>query len=567
MGLSAATIAEKYDISAKTVLRYEIKVCVDRDFGVWAEEEKRKDSSLLIQSLQKMIRDIFETTGGFLTCDDYLDIIQQQGVDVGRSSIYRAMKAVKGKVGLCRVVPLLTDNHKAARLEWSRKQLAKPLCDRWGNDDEVVVWLDEKWFYIAPLKRQWVSMDGKTTQVALKTKSKTQMTKVMFLCAVARPNAAKGFSGRICCLPIVEERAAKRGSKYLKKGEMRVDSLTLDFEKFFAFMTEEGGLVDQTLEAVGKWARKIRLQMDQAGGHGGGRATTRDDKGMNRTTNALKKWAQSSKGRAMMHKHGFVGELEFEAQPSKSPDFTVLDLGLWRSLEAVAARIQRNYLFMELAANDSAVANADNNAVAQVQSIVRTSVGDRALENAAKIASRWRESAASRMSEAQKQSQRRRSGESSNDVQVSDEAQSRRDSAFVSIIKNVAVAFEMLNPSTIESLCQVLNVVLESCVKSGGDNSATSFHGGVKREEARMAAVRAMWPDQTVPPPPLAPDAQRLVDQHVKDLEKSHPQRIKQWVASLDQYDGEGNELSNGDDSISPDRRNFFSDLFAFFQV
>jgi len=523
-----------------------------------------------------MITTIFETTGGFLTVDDYHDIIMQQGVIVGRSSVYRAVKLAKGKVGHLRVVPLLTFKHKAARLDWSRTQLEKPVADRWGNDNDVRVFLDEKWFYIAPVKRQWVELNGKKSLVSLKTKCKTQMTKVMFLCAVARPNPAKDFNGLICCLPIVEERAAKRNSKYHTKGEMRLDPLNLNFEKFFAFLTDEGGLIDKTLEAVGRWAKRILFQMDQAGGHGGGRETTRDDKGMNRTTNALRKWATSEKGRAMMRKHGFDGELEFEAQPSLSPDFNLLDLGFWRVLETVAARIQRNYLFAELRDSDKVATSADGSAAAKEPSVPRTAVGDQALENAMKIAKRWRESEAkTRMADAQKKSQKRRSGDLPQPVD--DASQSRKDarldSAFVSIVKDVTIAFTVVNPSTIESLCQVMNVVLDECVQRDGDNSKTSFHSGVKREEARLAAVRAKWPDYKVPPPPLTPEAQGLLDEHVKDLEQSHPERITKFELSLDHLGADDNADSGENDGwglpaeIEEDRASALSWLLNFFMA
>ena len=83
---------------------------------------------------------------------------------------------------------------------------------------------------------------------------------------------------------------------------------------------------------VGSWAKRIIIQMDNAGGHGGGRGD------INRTT--IKKldekwnntpWSEENR----LCSNGNKPKIEFWAQPPHSPDFNLLDLGAWWSIDCM----------------------------------------------------------------------------------------------------------------------------------------------------------------------------------------------------------------------------------------
>lgn len=86
------------------------------------------------------------------------------------------------------------------------------------------------------------------------------------------------------------------------------------------------------------WARRIVIQMDNAGGHGGGRGD------VNATTCArLNEWARDLPSDILEQcdDPDSPPQVEFIAQPPRSPDLNVLDLGAWNSLN-VAVDAQKD---------------------------------------------------------------------------------------------------------------------------------------------------------------------------------------------------------------------------------
>lgn len=79
-----------------------------------------------------------------------------------------------------------------------------------------IIHIDEKWFYISKASKRYYLVPGE--EEPLRTcKSKTFMTKVMFLAAVARPRfdafGNEVFSGKIGIFPLTTLEPAKRSSK------------------------------------------------------------------------------------------------------------------------------------------------------------------------------------------------------------------------------------------------------------------------------------------------------------------------------------------------------------------
>ncbi len=154
------------------------------------------------------------------------------------------------------------------------------------------------------------------------------MTKVMFLGAVARLNREHGFDGRIgLYLHLRAGVKAKRKSKNHNKGDDVWKLCNMDAVLFKRFLTDF--VVADVLEKTGSWAERIIIQMDNAGGHGGGRGD------MNETTIAeLNEWASDLPEE---YSQFFPGrdqpEIVFVTQPARSPDTNVLDLVIWNSLQ------------------------------------------------------------------------------------------------------------------------------------------------------------------------------------------------------------------------------------------
>lgn len=250
-------------------------------------------------------------------------------VELGRgsqSTVIRLAQSLGFRRVYQRVRPLLSFEAKKRRLEWANQQLAtKP------KQDEVHVHVDEKWFFSQLLKQRfWVAPCEKPPQIELN--SKTHISKVMFLGAVARPVPAHQFTGRVGLYPIAEQKAALRGSKNHAKGDLTWKLVNMDTALFKKLLQES--VVPDVLAATGTWAKRIVIQMDNAGGHGGGRGD------INKTTlSELNQWAKNLPEEfSKWFPEGGRPLVEFIAQPPRSPDTNALDLGIWTSLQVAVKR-------------------------------------------------------------------------------------------------------------------------------------------------------------------------------------------------------------------------------------
>ena len=96
-------------------------------------------------------------------------------------------------------------------------------------------------------------------------------------------------------------------------------------------------IVPDALCATGSWARKIIIQMDNAGGHGGGKGD------ISKTTLAeLNSWATNFPDDLLKLCPQGPPVFEFVAQPPRSPDLNVLDLGVWTSLQVAVDKLKHD---------------------------------------------------------------------------------------------------------------------------------------------------------------------------------------------------------------------------------
>jgi hypothetical protein len=106
-------------------------------------------------------------------------------------------KARGGKLRSGRLAkPVLTEDHMRRRLEWAQEMLQRV--------NDIVVHIDEKWFYSSSQRNKYKDMGDQLGEVAgsgslsvRRTVSRNNPSKVMFMGAVGRPDDEHGFDGKV----------------------------------------------------------------------------------------------------------------------------------------------------------------------------------------------------------------------------------------------------------------------------------------------------------------------------------------------------------------------------------
>lgn len=212
--------------------------------------------------------------------------------------------------------PLLTDGNKRARLEFCISQLKinppnKPIF----HDMMNIVHIDEKWFYMTKTNQKYyLAIDEELPHRACK--SKTFITKIMFLCAVARPRWDHGrnqwFNGKLGIFPFITREEAKRASKNRPAGTMETKPIISINREIIRKC-----LIEDVLPAIrSKWPQghsgPILIQQDNAKPH----VAPGDELFV-----------------AESQKDGF--DIQLICQPPNSPDMNVLDLGFFQAIQSV----------------------------------------------------------------------------------------------------------------------------------------------------------------------------------------------------------------------------------------
>ena len=210
--------------------------------------------------------------------------------------------------------PILTEENKLARLLMANhfqdpKDPSKyqDMCDR--------IHLDEKWFFLTQEKEHYLLLlDEKNPKHCVKHKS--HITKVMFLCTVARlcfnPSAKSWWDRKLGIWPIRDWEPAKWGSKNRPKGVLVWKNKMVTKNVYREL------LINQLILAIlEKWPRRDRtsttiyIQQDGLKNH-----ICEDDKEFN---NALMEQDIDAK---------------LYTQTPNSPDVNLLDLGLFRAIQS-----------------------------------------------------------------------------------------------------------------------------------------------------------------------------------------------------------------------------------------
>ena len=182
-----------------------------------------------------------------------------------KTAVQRAWKELGYRHVRVRTLPRLEDKHVHDRLAWATERAGAE--QPFGDDETIHIHVDEKWFYVVRIGQlQWRGQHEHLRPIHIIHRS--HVVKEMFLAAVARPIPSHGFAGNIGLWPVTKTKAAQRKSKHHNRGDEYEASTTMDTKKFKEMLCAL--VLPMALEAGRGWAKKIVLQMDNAGGHGGG---------------------------------------------------------------------------------------------------------------------------------------------------------------------------------------------------------------------------------------------------------------------------------------------------------
>lgn len=151
-------------------------------------------------------------------------------VGVSKTTICRWVKEDLLRVHTSAVKPHLTDQNKLARLRWCLSQL-QPIINEGKvpyHDMRNIVHIDEKWFYITRSADRYYLLPDEEDPYR-SCKSKRFITKVMFMCAVARPqfveNGETIFDGKLGSFPFTQQVPAQRSSKNRVRGTLETKAI------------------------------------------------------------------------------------------------------------------------------------------------------------------------------------------------------------------------------------------------------------------------------------------------------------------------------------------------------
>ena len=230
---------------------------------------------------------------------------------VHSSTLWRVLQRGKIRRISNHIKPLLTSKNKIERTRFALSFVDSNTLR--FNSLYDYVHIDEKWFYICTESSTfYIAKDEKEPH--FQAKSKRYLPKVMFLCAVARPRFDSSgqcvFDGKLGIWPFVSTVEAKRASKNRPAGTPVLQPIRVNKEVYTQFLVEK--VFKSIREKFPRSTKTVYVQHDNASAHSVYDAKTVINAG-NSTTRYIK----------------------LLSQPPNSPDFNVLDLGFFRSIQSI----------------------------------------------------------------------------------------------------------------------------------------------------------------------------------------------------------------------------------------
>ncbi|KAF0715869.1 Aste57867_3131 [Aphanomyces stellatus] len=234
------------------------------------------------------------------------------------TTLWRVLQTKKLQRRTSRLKPMVTDKHKADRVEFVQA-FVRPSTNGQMRWDDMLdrVHIDEKWFYLTLVNRRYYLWHDEDVPVR-KCSSKRHIIKVMFLTAVARPRydytQRRMWDGKIGMWPFVSVVPAQRKSKNRERGTPVTTPVTVTKKVYREYLLEH---VIPTIKKVwpGRRSHPIYIQQDNARPH-----------------------VEVDDAAVTLAGHSDGWSIQLVAQPAMSPDFNVLDLGFFNSIQALQHR-------------------------------------------------------------------------------------------------------------------------------------------------------------------------------------------------------------------------------------
>ena len=304
------------------------------------------------EAVEKWFVELSDSLNGIWTVLEMVEKMKEEWGFGSHGSVMTLINRLNFRSVVRRLRPLLTEENREKRRRWSQLNVMED--EPFGDKDCVFVHVDEKWFYgVNAVKRTWKrakrdgeensdeSGDDEIKKNSIAVGSKRFLNKIMFLAAVAVLRPEHHFDGMIGFYGLVKHIAAKRASNNRPRGARTIKLVNMDKKNFVLLMKR----VIKDASRKCPWANCIVVQMDNAGGHGGGRG----DIALS-TLNPLNSWANGLPDELLklLNDPDNPPNIEFIAQPPHSPDLNVLDLGAWRSLDVAVDKVKRDRMGRQL---------------------------------------------------------------------------------------------------------------------------------------------------------------------------------------------------------------------------
>ncbi|KAK9698356.1 hypothetical protein RND81_08G098600 [Saponaria officinalis] len=317
-------VAEKFSVTRKTVSR------------IWKHAQTQRSLNLIVNVNSKK-KDSKKTKRKVLDEDKLksIDLGKRttqhslaENMGVSQSTISRWVQSKRIRSHTNALKPGLTDKNTLARLTFCLQHLEYHALTKRivFKDQSYVIHLDEKWFAKTKASTRYYLGKGEVEPHRC-VQSKNFIEKVMFMCAVSRPVYGPSeeliFDGKIGIWPFVLQVPAKRNSKNRVAGTLETKCI----ESINKQVTKDM-ILNCVLPAIkAKWptnqSRHIIIQQDNARPH------------FSNNDPDFKKAATDD---------GWQIELSF--QTPNSPDFNVLDLGFFRSIQALQHKKKKQLNWM-----------------------------------------------------------------------------------------------------------------------------------------------------------------------------------------------------------------------------
>lgn len=231
--------------------------------------------------------------------------LKKKGIVLSLGTVHRYILLLKGKLATWHVKFLLTQEQRENRLQYVNDQIIPGTEEFRSIENDVHV--DEKWFYLI-MERGRFLMFPEDELPVFYTQHKNSILKVMFLCAVCKPQRRPDGSlmnGLIACEAFTDTTEAQRSSSNRPKGTLVEKPISVTARVYREYMQTR---VYPKIRERLHWKKheKIIIRQDGAKPHNG------------------------DGNKAFFARHGqlYGWNIEVDTQCAQSPDVNILDIGV-----------------------------------------------------------------------------------------------------------------------------------------------------------------------------------------------------------------------------------------------